>query len=213
MKILYLAVLLSFIGLTTTYAQVKSATPAFYVDSGIVMWDYHSKLLMKTILFMSMCRTAMTPLRPVTQVLYLTDGDWNERTAMDCLDMLDQDYETIAPIIVGIGYGSGPDRRTKDLDPATGGPNFMAFIAQELMPFIKSKYRVNGDNALYGYSYGGMFATSALFDHPGLLTRFLSARPVTAAATWYPPRKSISPFKASLKPKFLSAWVRMKLKL
>jgi predicted alpha/beta superfamily hydrolase len=176
MKYLCLALLLSFTGIITIYAQVKSATPAFYVDSGIVIWNYHSKTINEDYTIYVNLPSGYDTTKISYPVLYLTDGDWNEITAMDCFSMLDQDYETIAPIIVGIGYGTRPNMRSRDLDPATGGPNFLAFIEQEIMPFIKSKYRANGDNALYGYSFGGEFTTSVLFDHPGLFnTVFIGA--------------------------------------
>jgi len=104
MKYLCLALLLSFTGITTIYAQVKSATPAFYVDSGIMIWNYHSKAINEDYTIYVNLPSGYDTTKISYPVLYLTDGDWNEITAMDCFSMLDQDYETIAPIIVGIGY-------------------------------------------------------------------------------------------------------------
>jgi predicted alpha/beta superfamily hydrolase len=176
MKYLYLTLLLSLIGLTNTRAQVKSETPSFFVDSGIVVWHYHSKIVNDDYTIYVNVPDGYDTTKTNYPVLYLNDGDWSLSIAKDAFDMLQQDYETNNPIIVAIGYGSGANKRTRDLDPATGGPNFLGFIQTELMPFIESKYRTSGNNGLYGYSYGGMFTTSVLFNHPGLFnTVFIGA--------------------------------------
>jgi hypothetical protein len=99
----------------------------------------------------------------------MTDGDWNMTVAMNCFNMLRQDYSiTTEPLIVGIGYGSRPNKRSRDLNPSIGGPNFLSFIQTEVIPFIQKQYRVTDDKTLYGYSLGGMFTTYVLFEHPGL---------------------------------------------
>src|SRR5206468_11899127 len=69
-------------------------------------------------------------------VLYMTDGDWNMTVAMNCFSMLRQDYNTHEPLIVGIGYGKGKNQRFRDLNPESGGPAFLKFIENEVMPFI-----------------------------------------------------------------------------
>jgi len=101
-------------------------------------------------------------------VLYMTDGDWNMTVAMNCFSMLRQDYNTREPLIVGIGYGKGQNKRTRDLDPQSGGPAFLNFIEKEVMPFIDHQYRTNKEKAIYGYSMGGMFTTYILFSRPEL---------------------------------------------
>jgi predicted alpha/beta superfamily hydrolase len=101
-------------------------------------------------------------------VLYMTDGDWNMTVARNCFTMLRQDYDTREPLIVGIGYGKGENKRVRDLDPANGGPAFLTFIEKELMPFIEKHYRITDEKAIYGYSMGGMFTTYILFNRPDL---------------------------------------------
>jgi predicted alpha/beta superfamily hydrolase len=45
-----------------------------------------------------------------------------------------------------------------------GGPRFLSFICDELVPFIEAEYRVSDqDRALAGYSYGGLFTLFGLF--------------------------------------------------
>jgi predicted alpha/beta superfamily hydrolase len=110
-------------------------------------------------------------------VLYMTDGDWNMTVAMNCFRMLRQDYVTEEPLIVGIGYGKGPNKRFRDLDPKTGAPAFLGFIQNEVIPFVNAKYRTNEEKAIYGYSMGGMFTTYILFNQPWLFEKIFIGAP------------------------------------
>jgi predicted alpha/beta superfamily hydrolase len=110
-------------------------------------------------------------------VLYMTDGDWNMTVAMNCFSMLRQDYTTHEPLVVGIGYGANENKRFRDLDPATGGPNFLAFIEKEVMPFVDRQYRTNDERAIYGYSMGGMFTTYILFNRADLFQKIYIGAP------------------------------------
>lgn len=59
-----------------------------------------------------------------------------------------------------------------------GGPRFLSFICDELIPFIESEYQVSKDDrALGGYSYGGLFSLFAMFDRPGVFQRYFSGSP------------------------------------
>lgn len=110
-------------------------------------------------------------------VLYMTDGDWNMTVAMNCFSMLRQDYITHEPLVVGIGYGMNKNMRFRDLDPKTGGPNFLSFIEKEVMPFIDKTYRTNNERAIYGYSMGGMFTTHILFNRSDLFQKIFIGAP------------------------------------
>ncbi|OOQ57989.1 alpha/beta hydrolase [Mucilaginibacter pedocola] len=152
----------------TTIAQVKSDMPAVFTDKEMVKWEYSSKVIGEDYTIYVHFPPGYDTTKTKYPVLYMTDGDWNMTVAMNCFNMLRQDYETTEALIVGIGYGSRPNKRSRDLNPETGGPKFISFIEQEVIPFIQSKYRVNDNKALYGYSFGGMFTTMVLFQHPGL---------------------------------------------
>ena len=56
---------------------------------------------------------------------------------------------------------AGADLYAKNLqNPA--GDRFLAFLTEELHPFIAKRYRIQSDNiGLFGHSYGGLFATYA----------------------------------------------------
>ncbi len=131
-------------------------------------WRIHSSIIDEDYTIYVLRTAAYDTSNIQLPVLYMTDGDWNMTVAMNCFSMLRQDYTTREPLIVGIGYGKGENKRFRDLNPETGGPAFLSFIEKELMPFISRKYRINKEKAIYGYSMGGMFATYILFDRPEL---------------------------------------------
>lgn len=62
--------------------------------------------------------------------------------------------------------------------PTTGGSAaFLQFIGDELIPFIDSAYRTNGQRTLIGQSLGGLFATEVLFTRPELFARYVIVSP------------------------------------
>ena len=101
-------------------------------------------------------------------------------------------------ILVGIGYDvpsiADTSRiRVRDFTPtcdneyvaATSLPRnlcgkadrFIAFIRDELKPFIISRYRATGDTTLVGYSFGGVFALHALFAGNDIADRYVVGSP------------------------------------
>jgi len=176
-KFCYCASILIFISLQTVNGQVKSEAPVKMIENEIVLWDYHSKTINEDYTIYVHFPPGYDTTKTKYPVLYMTDGDWNMTVAMNCFNMLRQDYETIEPLIVGIGYGTRTNMRSRDLNPATGGANFLTFIEKEVIPFIQSKYRVTDNKSLYGYSYGGMFTTSVLFGHPDLFNMIFIGAP------------------------------------
>ncbi len=69
------------------------------------------------------------------------------------------------------------------LTPASGGaPNFLRFIREELFPFMEREYRLDpADRALFGYSFGGLFALYTLFNLPQLFRRYF----IGSAPGWW----------------------------
>jgi predicted alpha/beta superfamily hydrolase len=159
------------------YCQVKNASPNPFCEKEIVSWDYSSKVIGEDYTIYIHFPPGYDTTKTKYPVLYMTDGDWNMTVAMNCFNMLRQDYETTEPLIVGIGYGTRPNKRSRDLNPAGGGPKFLDFIEQEVMPFVQRKYRVTDNKALYGYSFGGMFTTYVLFEHPDLFNMIFIGAP------------------------------------
>ena len=55
-----------------------------------------------------------------------------------------------------------------------GGAHFLAFLHEELFPFINARYRtVPDDRTLSCYSYGGTFGVFTLFNRPETFQRLL----------------------------------------
>lgn len=63
--------------------------------------------------------------------------------------------------------------------PQSGGADqFLAFMKQELFPFIESNYKADGKNrTLMGSSAGGLFTLYTLFTQPDLFTGYAAASP------------------------------------
>jgi predicted alpha/beta superfamily hydrolase len=96
-------------------------------------------------------------------------------------------------IIVGIGYPvSTLDKimalRDVDLSPTEdpgllpegsgGGPEFLDFIRRELIPLVELEFRANpADRALFGHSFGGLFALYALLEGQETFHRVIAASP------------------------------------
>lgn len=123
-------------------------------------------------------------------------------------------YEEAPPIVVvGVGYpvnGYAETRglRVRDLTPVedeawhaglvqmaqgdyqtggTGGArHFLRFLREELQPFLTDNYRVDSrDQALLGYSFGGLFALYTLFHAPEAFHRYIIGSP----SIWWSPEE------------------------
>jgi len=121
------------------------------------------------------------------EVIYVTDGEW-------AMDPFSFDYkwaqgENFVPpaIIVAIPnrYVDKVNQRDRDFlpvhvpDPAISGgaANFLAFVKNELVPYIDKKYPASGTNSIYGHSYGGLFTLYALLTEPQLFQSYYATDP------------------------------------
>ena len=139
-------------------------------------------------------------------VLYAVDANGQFGTVVETARVLR--FEELVPelIIVGIGYPTGgrqihaEPHRFYDLTPTEnqdivearirdfpdfphpegsgGGPDFLRFLLEELIPLIESEYRAKpSDRALYGHSLGGLFGLYALLEGRGTFNRLIIASP------------------------------------
>ncbi len=123
-------------------------------------------------------------------VLYLMDSQWD----FSLLTALygEQYYDGFIPemIIVGVTWGGikpNPDSlRARDYTPTKENPlpqsggadQFLAFMKNELFPFIETNYKADrNDRILVGCSLGGLFTMYALFTHPDMFQRYVAASP------------------------------------
>jgi predicted alpha/beta superfamily hydrolase len=119
-------------------------------------------------------------------VLYLLDGEWNAELFQQTQRWAKQWEFTMPIIMVGVvnSYPKGENQRFRDLTPtsggnngAGGGPKLLAFLKDELIPYIDKTYPTNGSNILWGHSLGGLFVLYALFTEPQLFDSYIAADP------------------------------------
>jgi len=120
------------------------------------------------------------------QVLYLLDGEWNAEL-FEQVQAWSRQWGFTPPIImVGVvnSYPNNENQRFRDLTPtsagqngAGGGPKLLAFLKNELIPYIDKTYPSNRCNILWGHSLGGLFVLYTLFAEPQLFDAYISADP------------------------------------
>jgi len=114
-------------------------------------------------------------------VIYVTDGDDNTKTVADIQQFIAREGFMPQVIIVGVLNID----RNKDLTPtheegfgtSGGADKFLAFLKNELIPYINKTYPSDGDNILFGHSFGGLFVTYALLNDPQIFTSYIAADP------------------------------------
>lgn len=122
-------------------------------------------------------------------VLYLLDAQWDFPLVTAIYGQ--QFYDGFLPglIIIGITWGGKTPNhdslRARDLTPTNvaalrqsgNAPKFLAFIKNELIPFVESQYRVTNDRTLMGSSLGGLFTLYTLFTETNLFQRCVLTSP------------------------------------
>ena len=74
-------------------------------------------------------------------------------------------------------YPSTDDRDKAGFPTSGGSADFISYLSEELMPFIKSQYKVNDTTTLIGQSLGGLCATEILFSHSAIFTNYIIVSP------------------------------------
>jgi len=135
-------------------------------------------------------------------VIYVLDGNTLFPLVAEMVN-LNASFSKALPavLVVSIGYPADPalnradnikeqlSKRTRDLSPPTtlaksappgsgGAADFLAFINDDLMPFIGGRYTVDrNDQTLIGHSLGGLFTVYAFLNAPDIFTRYIVASP------------------------------------
>jgi uncharacterized protein len=124
-------------------------------------------------------------------VLYLGDPSYQFGTAVEMIRLLNVCGLLPSLVVVGVGYRTTnadeiDDLRCRDFtptvdpryamdDPATmgGAARFLAFLGDELKPYVQNRYDVDADDSAYfGDSLGGLFATYALLSEAATFQRY-----------------------------------------
>lgn len=123
-------------------------------------------------------------------VIYLMDSQWDFPLVKSLYGQ--HYYDGFIPelIIVGVTWGGtnpNPDSlRARDYTPSKeprlsqsgGADQFLAFMKNELFPFIETEYRAQDNNrGLMGCSLGGLFTLYTLFTQPELFDYYAAASP------------------------------------
>ncbi len=145
-------------------------------------------------------------------VLYMPDGGLQEdfpHVASD-VDAAVRTGEMQPMIVVGIENTerrrdmTGPTEVASDREiaPRVGGSAaFRAFIADELMPQVRRRYRTNGSTAIMGESLAGLFVVETFFAQPGLFDTYVALSPslwwndmalARGASAWLQTRPSLN---------------------
>jgi predicted alpha/beta superfamily hydrolase len=121
------------------------------------------------------------------EVIYMIDGEWNMETYSFIFNFAKGENFVPPVILVAIPntYINGANMRDRDFLPqkvadnqlAGGADNMIAFLKNELIPYINKKYPTNGDNSLFGHSYGGLFTMYVLLTEPQLFNTYYCSDP------------------------------------
>ena len=123
-------------------------------------------------------------------VVYVLDGDLLFGLTSDVVQYLEWGGLVPDVILVAPAYGSihspengGKNMRMRDFSVfpsqagyvAGGGQRFLAFLRDELMPFVDRKFRVDtADRTLIGFSRGADLAIYTLLTTPDVFTRYVA---------------------------------------
>lgn len=118
-------------------------------------------------------------------VLYITDGDIQGGHTAGTIDYLSK--FDLAPGMIVVGIVSPGSKRNQELTLAkknneqseglAGADRFLSYVEEEVIPFIKSRYRTLDYQALSGTSHGGQFAINALIKRPNLFDGIIAISP------------------------------------
>jgi predicted alpha/beta superfamily hydrolase len=142
-------------------------------------------------------------------VVYLFDADAQFATAVSMTQYLSTNYNTLCPemIVVGILH---PDRR-KELTPthvsadppfwpagasktSGGGEAFIAFLEQELLPYIDQHYPTQPRKILIGHSLGGLTVMQIFVHHTHLFESYVCLDP----SMWWDHQRLLTETKRAL---------------
>ncbi len=127
-------------------------------------------------------------------VIYFNDATYTWLTAVGVtiFPFHTQVYEKA--ILVGLSHAEGEKSqlsRTRDYTPTDsprtrypsgGAKQYLAFLKDEVLPFIETNYRADPERRiLSGVSYGGLFGAYALLEEPGLFQDYI----LTSPSLWH----------------------------
>ena len=130
-------------------------------------------------------------------VLYVTDANGMFGSAVEMVRFMQLSAFLPPLLVVGIGYRRGGIAettivRTRDFTPTYdasfvkyfpdqtmmgGAAQFLAFIRDELQPWVSARYGVADDATYFGHSQGGLFGTYVMLTEPTTFRRYAIGSP------------------------------------
>jgi predicted alpha/beta superfamily hydrolase len=113
-------------------------------------------------------------------VLYVLDAEDDARKILN-IERFAESYQFVPPMIIVNILTIYYNDRDRDFTPSHidslptsgGAKNFLAFLKNEVIPFVNKKYPTDGDNTLYGHSLGGLFTFYAILHEPQLFRSYI----------------------------------------
>ena len=95
-------------------------------------------------------------------------------------------------------------KKSRGFKPSGGGDQFIAFIKDELFPYIEAKYPVSSERILLGHSLGGLTTINILLHHPEMFSGYIASDP----SMWWDDKFMLNEARKILgKKKFNSKWL------
>ncbi len=189
---LILLLVLAFVG----FASPAVAQPAQRAE----VWNSEQFVLRSKIVgrdFLIQVAKPSEPVKGKVPAVYITDGNMLFPAAAAIAASTSSESSGPA-YYIGIGYPEQTSavwykerslhlthRDMKAKVPTGDGEKFAQFVIQELQPAIEKRYPVDpARRVLAGYSFGGLFATHILLDHPTAFQTYLIGSP----SIWVEPK-------------------------
>jgi len=118
-------------------------------------------------------------------VLYLLDGPAHFHHVTGIIEFMSRNRLIPQMIVVAIANTdrsrdlspTQDETRIGDLPTAGGADNFLAFLTDELIPFVDQNYRTHPYRILIGHSFGGLFTVYSLIAAPETFNAYIAISP------------------------------------
>lgn len=152
-----------FVALPHTYASLDKAYPTLYVLDANAFFGTVTETV-----------RSLATFNEIPEILIIGIG-YSVNTVTETIGFRTRDY---TPTRVDEWYKEVPLPNKPEYCGSGGGSDFLRFIRFELIPFINTTYRtIPKNDAIFGFSFGGLFALSVLFDQPDTFSHYIIGSP------------------------------------
>jgi predicted alpha/beta superfamily hydrolase len=176
---LFTGIMISFFAFSNAFSQMPAALQVALSDT------LHSKILNQDRLIQFYLPGNYEGSQDHYPVMVLCDGQWNFLHTLGILDFMAGTQCAPRMILVSIYHTNRDDdlvpKATETDNYSGNAERFLDFIAEELLPYVESKFRTQPFRILTGISYGGLFTNYTLITRPDLFDAYISIDP----ALWW----------------------------